>query len=99
MTRIKLTWLNQNWACSVSLVTAIVLMLLITLFPRALTTENGSPISHGILTLIMWGMSAGFVHGVGFVPRNPLLRMLLGPVPAWPLMGVGLVYYSHYFFR
>ena len=47
----------------------------------------------------MWGMSAGFVHGIGFVPRNNVLRVLLGPVAAWLGMGVGLVFYVHYFLR
>ena len=47
----------------------------------------------------MWGMSAGFVHGIGFVPRNNVLRVLLGPVIAWLLMGVGLVFYVQYFLR
>jgi hypothetical protein len=28
--------------------------------PRGLTTADGSAISHGILTLVMWGRSAGF---------------------------------------
>jgi cyd operon protein YbgE len=88
---------DRGWARGVSLVTAIALMLLVTLFPRALTAEDGSPISHGVLTLIMWGMSAGFVHGVGFVPRNRVLRVLLGPVAAWTLMGVGLFFYIRYF--
>jgi len=46
----------------------------------------------------MWGMSAGFVHGVGFVPRNRLLRLLLGAAAAWALMGVGLYFYIRYFF-
>ena len=91
--------LDRGWARGVSLATAFALMLLVTLFPRPLTVEDGSPISHGVLTLIMWGMSAGFVHGVGFVPRNRLLRVLLGPVVAWLLMGVGLFFYIRYFLR
>jgi predicted membrane protein len=90
--------LDKSWARGVSLVTAIALMLLVTLFPRALTTADGSPIGHGVLMLIMWGMSAGFVHGVGFVPRNRLLRLLLGAAAAWALMGVGLYFYIRYFF-
>jgi predicted membrane protein len=52
-----------------------------------------------VLTLIMWGMSAGFVHGVGFVPRNRVLRVLLGPVIAWLWMGLGLILYVQYFLR
>lgn len=91
--------LDRGWMRGITLATAFILMLLVTLFPRPLTVEDGSPISHGTLMLIMWGLSAGFVHGVGFIPRNPVLRVVLGPVIAWLLMGVGLVFYIQYFFR
>lgn len=91
--------LDSGWARGVSLVLALALMILVTLFPRGLTVADGSPISHGVLTLIMWGMSAGFVHGVGFVPRNNVLRVLLGPAIAWLLMGVALIFYVQYFLR
>lgn len=92
-------FLNSAWARGVSLVSALVLMILVTLLPRGLTTADGSPISHGALTLIMWGLSAGFVHGVGFVPHNRVLRVLLGPLAAWLWMGMGLVFYVRYFLR
>ena len=89
----------SGWAQGISLFTALALMLLVTLLPRALTTADGSPINHGTLMLIMWGLSAGFVHGVGFVPRHRVLRVLLGPVIGWLLMGVALVFYIQYFSR
>ena len=92
-------FLYSSWARGVSLASALVLMMLVTLLPRGLTAADGSPISHGVLTLIMWGLSAGFVHGVGFVPENRLLRVLLGPLAAWLWMGVGLVFYVRYFLR
>ena len=91
--------LDSGWARGISLASALALMILVTVFPRGLTVADGSPISHGVLTLIMWGMSAGFVHGVGFVPRNKVLRVLLGPVIAWLLVGVGLIFYVQYFLR
>jgi predicted membrane protein len=37
----------------------------------------------------MWGISAGFVHGVGFVPTNRPARWGLGPLPAWGLCALG----------
>jgi cyd operon protein YbgE len=89
--------LDSGWARALSLVPAFALMILVTLFPRGLTTADGSPISHSALMLIMWGMSAGFVHGVGFVPHNRISRLLLGPVFAWLGMGAGLVFYVRYF--
>ena len=91
--------LNSGWARGVSLVSALALMILVTVLPRGLADPDGSPIDHGLLALIMWGMSAGFVHGIGFVPRNNVLRILLGPVAAWLGMGVGLVFYGQYFLR
>lgn len=92
-------WLNSGWARGLSLASALALMILVTLLPRGLTAPDGSAINHGVLSLIMWGMSAGFVHGVGFIPRNRMLRVLLGPVIAWLLMGAGLFFYVQYFLR
>lgn len=90
---------DREWVRGITLATAFALMLLVTLFPRPLTAEDGSPIGHGTLMLIMWGLAAGFVHGVGFVPRNRFLRIVLGPVIAWLGMGVGLAFYIQYFLR
>ncbi|MGE5318915.1 MAG: cyd operon YbgE family protein [Hyphomicrobiaceae bacterium] len=39
------------------------------------------------------------MHGVGFIPRNRVLRVLLGPLVAWLWMGVGLTIYVRYFLR
>ena len=47
--------------------------------------------------LIMWGLSAGFVYGVGFIPRNRLLRVALGPWLAWAGFALGLAYYLRFF--
>ncbi|HEY0663813.1 MAG TPA: cyd operon YbgE family protein [Thiobacillaceae bacterium] len=86
--------LESGWLRGVSLASAFCLMLLVTLLPRGLTTADGSPIPHGMLTLVMWGMSAGFVHGVGFTPHHRLLRVLLGPLAAWLGMATGYVLYA-----
>jgi cyd operon protein YbgE len=91
--------LDSGWARGVSLLAAFGLMLLVTLLPRGLTDADGSLLGHGVLALIMWGMSAGFVHGVGFIPRNYILRVLLGPLAAWLGMALGLVFYIQYFLR
>lgn len=90
---------DHGWIRGITLAAALVLMFLVTLFPRPLTAENGSPIGHGILALIMWGLSAGFVHGIGFVPHSRILRVLLGPAVAWLGMGVALAFYVRYFMR
>ena len=54
---------------------AIALTLLLTIYPPILTTPAGKA-DHAAATLALWSMSAGFIRGVGFVPRNRLLRVL-----------------------
>jgi predicted membrane protein len=39
----------------------------------------------------MCGMAAGYVHGVGFMPRNRLLRIAFGPLAAWGLSLLAVV--------
>ncbi len=87
----------QSGFRTLTLLGAFALMLLITIFPRALATEDGGPIGHGVLMLIMWGLSAGFVYGVGFIPHNRVLRVALGPWMAWAGFIVSLAYYLRYF--
>jgi len=74
-----------------SLLMAVVLSALILIYPRAIATSV-TDINHSMLSLLMWGIAAGFVHGVGFVPEHWLWRVLLGPVMAWLLMAMGLVF-------
>lgn len=68
-----------------SLLAAIALAATTLAYPRALAHLN-----HGVLMLLMLGMSAGFVHGVGFVPEHRLWRALFSPAVAWPLLAMGL---------
>jgi cyd operon protein YbgE len=77
---------NGTAAHALSLLAAIALVALIVFYPRAVATST-QDIHHGRLLVMMWGISAGFVHGVGFVPRSRLLGFLLGPFAAWLLMG------------
>lgn len=80
------SWTSGAGAHALSLFAAVALVALIVFYPRALATSTRD-LHHGWLLLMMWGISAGFVHGVGFVPRSRLLGYLLGPVAAWLLMG------------
>ncbi|AOY90782.1 hypothetical protein BKK79_02355 [Cupriavidus sp. USMAA2-4] len=50
------------------LATALLLMVGGTLYPPALSNAAGQA-DHGFASLMFWAMSAGFVRGVGFVPR------------------------------
>jgi cyd operon protein YbgE len=70
---------------ALSLLLAIVMAGMIFAYPKALAHA-----SHGLLSLAMLGVSAGFVHGVGFVPESKLWRFLFGPWLAWALMSLGL---------
>jgi tryptophan-rich sensory protein len=54
-------------------------------YPHALA--HGERVLYGALLLLLWGMVAGFVHGIGYVPTNPLVRLALGPFFAWALLG------------
>ena len=54
---------------------AIALTLTLTIYPLVLTTAAGRP-DHLAATLALWAMSAGYIRGVGFVPNNPVLRLL-----------------------
>lgn len=68
-----------------SLVLALLLSGAILFYPTGV-----AGVGHGLLALVMWGISAGFVHGVGFVPESRIWRVALGPWTAWILMGVGI---------
>jgi predicted membrane protein len=68
-----------------SFVAAAAWSALVLVYPQALAPDGRVP--YGWLLLLMWGMVAGFVHGVGYVPTNPLARVVLGPFIAWALLG------------
>jgi len=59
-----------------ALLTGLGVMLLMTLWPRIVVTPSGQ-VDHWSATLFAWAMSAGFVRGVGFVPRHRAPRWLL----------------------
>lgn len=69
----------------VSLLLALATSGLILTWPQALAHAG-----HGLLSLVMLGVSAGFVHGVGFVPIHRVWRIVFSPWVAWSLMGMGL---------
>ncbi len=56
---------------------AILIVGVLTVYPHALTGADGRADHLGMM-LVMWAVSAGFVRGVGFVPRNRPGRLLLG---------------------
>jgi predicted membrane protein len=58
-----------------SLLAALAIMVGGTLYPPLMADAAGHA-DHGLATLLFWAMSAGFVHGVGFVPRAAAWRWL-----------------------
>jgi predicted membrane protein len=77
-----------------SLVVALTIMLVGTLYPPLMLNSSGKA-DHVLATALFWAMSAGFVRGVGFVPRHLAWRWLfsgwscaaaLGLAGAWKLL-------------
>ena len=71
-----------------SLMLAVALVGLILAYPRALA-DTGRELRQILLPLLMWGLAAGFVHGVGFVPRFWAWRLLFHPFLGWLLLSFG----------
>jgi len=58
-----------------SLATGLAIMVAGTLYPPLMADAAGQA-DHNLALALFWAMSAGFVHGVGFVPRRWLWRWL-----------------------
>lgn len=77
-------------ARAVSFSAALAITVTVLIFPRTIALDMHS-VPHGWLVLLMFGMSFGYVHGIGFVPHNPWLKTVFSPWVAWPLMLLGSV--------
>jgi predicted membrane protein len=58
------------------LLLALLILIVMTILPGMATDAAGAA-DHTAATLLFGAMSAGFVRGVGFVPRNLIGRVLL----------------------
>jgi predicted membrane protein len=80
---------------ALSLALAISLSLFLLLGAPLLTTHIHGW-GRGILMLALLGIAGTFIHGVGFIPRNWLGKILLSPPVApwlsWALMGTLLIF-------
>jgi len=77
-------------ARAVSLIAAAATAIVLTAVPFLAVRElNGT--THAIVSLVMLGMSAGFVHGLGMRPRSGFWRVAFSPWTAWPLMALGWI--------
>lgn len=69
----------------VSFFSAAIASLAILIFPQWVASSVIA-LNHSALSLCLWGISAAFVHGVGYEPKLLVWRVLLGP---W--MGVPVI--------
>ena len=81
-------WLRRGISRAGSLLLAAPLALVLLIHPAAMLDAEGR-YSHGLLMLVMWGISSGFIHGVGFDPHSRLWRSVFHPLAGWLLLGLG----------
>ena len=81
-------WLRRGASRALSLLLAVPLALLLLLHPVALLDGHGR-YSHALLTLVMWGICSGFIHGIGSDPYSRRCRSLFHAAGGWLLPGLG----------
>ncbi len=94
MTEIAMTTENtkpNKTAMVISFLMALPLAAVLLIHPSMMLDTNGQ-YSHSAMMFIMMGISGGFIHGVGFLPKFWLWKWLFSPLVAWPLMLLG--YYT-----
>jgi len=74
-----------------SLALALAIMVAGTVYPPLFAGADGRA-DHGLALWLSWAMSAGFVRGVGFVPRGAPWRWLLSAPAAFGAAAVGLAW-------
>lgn len=72
----------------ISFIMALPLAGVLMLHPGLMLDANGH-YSHSALMVVMLGISGGFIHGIGFIPRFWLWKWLFSAWLAWPLMLYG----------
>ena len=75
---------------TVSLLLSLAASAVLTVAPFLIARQM-TPAGHAILPVLLLGISAGFVHGLGYVPRLFFMRALATPLFAWPLIAVPLL--------
>lgn len=80
---------GHRLARAISFAIALSITLSVVTYPR-LYASDMHDVAHGLMALLMLGMSACYVHGIGFVPRNAVLRWTFSPWVAWPLVAVAV---------
>lgn len=78
----------RTLARTLSLAAAAAVVAVTVFYPRAIAAD-GAHVPYPGFVLMMLGMSAAWVYGLGFVPKHPALRLLFSPWTAWPLLAAG----------
>ncbi|EIK94098.1 hypothetical protein PMM47T1_23607 [Pseudomonas sp. M47T1] len=86
--------LRRPLSRGLSLLMVMPLSLILLVHPVLLLDGRGQ-YSHGVLVMIMWGIAAGYVHGVGFDPQAWAWRVVFHPLVGWGLMGLGYASLIH----
>lgn len=82
-------WLNGSLARSISLLLALLMSAMILINPHFLINADGTS-QHGLLMLLLICISIGFIHGVGFAPRQRFWHFIFSPWLSWPPIFAGL---------
>ena len=86
----RIPWPTHGWTRLVSIVLAVSLSVLFFTRSHAIAALYYE-LSPWLPGLLMWGCAIGFIHGVGFVPRLSIWRVVFSPFIGWPLLIMGLI--------
>jgi predicted membrane protein len=75
---------------AVPLAIAVAITGAMTVYPYIATSPDGRP-DHLTAVLLLWSMSAGYVRGVGFMPRHVLSRGLLSSIACLAALAAALL--------
>lgn len=82
---------SSNWRL---LAIALAIMLLLLAYPLLVVNDLGK-VEYTLLLLLLWSMSAGFVRGIGFIPKATIFRPLLSGTACYAafISAIGLFVY------
>jgi predicted membrane protein len=84
---------RRAFARGLALVAGSAIALTLFVYPFVLGPQMG-PREHMALPILLMGVSAAFVYGLGFQPESKLARLILGPAAAWIFILCGLVLFA-----
>ncbi|MDK2779102.1 MAG: cyd operon YbgE family protein [Pseudomonadota bacterium] len=85
--------LYAGWARMLSLLVALALSGML-MFTRHDAWVSYPVLDRTLLGLTFWGIIAGYIHGVGYVPVWKIWRYIFSPYVAWPLLLTGVLWWN-----